>query len=109
MVKINGTTINMTRGDTLRVTISMEDEQGQEYTPVEGDVIRFAMKNNYMATDVLIEKEIPHDTMQLELQPSDTKNLAFGSYVYDIEITFADGVVDTFIPSARLVLSEEVD
>ena len=45
------------------------------------------------------------DTPGLE----DTKNLDFGTYVYDLQITFADGTVDTFISKSILKLEEEVD
>ena len=54
-------------------------------------------------------KDIPSDTMLLVLEPEDTKTLPFGKYVYDIQITYADGKVDTFITKGRLRLTEEVD
>lgn len=77
------------------------------YTPVAGDSVRFAMKQSYNATRVLIEKKIPIDTMILKLDPMDTKKFSFGKYVYDIEITFANGDVDTFI-SGEFELTPEV-
>ena len=46
--------------------------------------------------------------MILELEPNDTKTLDFGSYVYDVQITFADGRVDTFITEAVFKLTPEV-
>lgn len=88
--------IALVRGDTLRaqVEILVNDEV---YTPVSGDKIRFSMKRNYSSSRILIHKKIPNDTLILYLEPKDTKKLAFGNYVYDIEITFANGDVDTFI------------
>ena len=38
-----------------------------------------------------------------------TADLNFGKYVYDIQLTKANGKVDTFISKAILKLSEEVD
>lgn len=109
MVKISGTTITMTRGDTLRVTLTLKDEEGNVYTPEEGDCIRFAMKKTYTDEEPLITKIIPNDTLELVLNPSDTKNLPQpSSYVYDMELTYADGDVDTFIDKAKLKLTEEV-
>ena len=70
---------------------------GEVYKPESGDKIRFSMKRNYSSSKVLIHKRIPNDTLILYLEPKDTKRLAFGTYVYDIEITFANGDVDTFI------------
>jgi hypothetical protein len=109
MLKINGTTITLTRGDTLLASLEISDAEGNTYTPSEGDVIRFAMKKSYSDSACLIEKQIPNDTLMLSLDPSDTKDLPFGSYVYDIEITFESGAVDTFIDKATFRISEEVE
>lgn len=110
MVEINGTTIKMTRGDTLLVQIEMEDSEGNAYTPQEGDEIRFAMKQKYTDEQTLIHKTIPTDTLTLKLDPEDTKSLtAPASYVYDIQLTTAEGIVDTFIAKAKLTLTEEVE
>lgn len=78
------------------------------YIPMNGDRIRFAMKNDYNDETPLLIKEIPIDTMILTLNPEDTKHLPFGKYVYDIELTKATGEVDTFITKAILKLTEEV-
>ena len=99
--------ISLIRGDTLRMQIEIliDDEP---YSPVFGDRVRFAMKQSYSSSKVLIHKNIPIDTLVLHLSPNDTKKLPFGSYVYDIEITFANGDVDTFI-RGELKLEEEVE
>ena len=110
MYTIKKTTITLTRGDTLKAQISITDSEGNPYVLQEGDVVRFAMKKNYTDPDeeVLILKDIPSDTLILTLEPEDTKDLDFGSYVYDIQITMANGVVDTFITKASFIISEEV-
>lgn len=109
MVNITGTTIKMTRGDTLRVILTLKDEEGNTYIPVSGDQIRFAMKRSYNDSTPILLKVIPNDTLELWLEPDDTKNLPQpSSYVYDIEITYANGDVDTFIDKAKLQLTEEV-
>lgn len=108
-VKISGTTITMTRGDTLRVILDLKDDDENAYVPQEGDTIRFAMKKTYKDPEPLILKEIPIDSLELVLNPEDTKELPQpSSYNYDIEITYANGDVDTFIDKAKLVLTEEV-
>ena len=108
MVRIQGTTIEMTRGDTLRVYLTLKNCDGDDYTPAVGDVIRFAMKKRYSDSTPLILKNIPTDTLVLELNPEDTKNLQFAEYVYDIEMTYANGDVDTFIDRAKFKITEEV-
>lgn len=115
MFSVSGTNITLTRGDTLIAQITIK--QGEtDYTPVEGDVIRFAMKHpiynagrtDYSETTPVLTKTIPNDTLILTLLPADTKQLGFGEYVYDIQLTFADGTVDTFI-KGKFFLTEEVD
>lgn len=109
MVSISGTTIKMTRGDTLRVILTLKDEEGNTYIPVSGDQIRFAMKRTYNESTPILIKEIPNDSLELWIEPEDTKNLPQpSSYVYDIQITYANGDVDTFIDKAKLQLTEEV-
>ncbi len=115
MVTVTNNKVTMTRGDTLRlkVDILVNDEP---YAPQENDVVRFAMKHdelNEAGTDFadvepLVEKTIPNETLVLELVPGDTKPLGFGKYAYDIQITFADGTVDTFI-SDTIKLTKEVE
>ncbi len=110
--------ITLTRGDTFKCTITLREQAGgEEYKPVEGDTIRFALKSEQMNSkkseykddEPLIRKDIPIDTLLLQLDPEDTKNLPFGKYVYDLEITFADGSVDTFITATKFMLTPEVD
>lgn len=113
---IKGTSITLTRGDTLRVKINITLD-GEEYIPTSGDSIRFAVKHPtmnakqtaYKDIQPLLTKAIPYDTMILELQPADTKPLDFGTYVYDIQITFQDGTVDTFITESPFKITPQVD
>ena len=106
---INGTTITLTRGDTFRAHIAITDSEGNEYTPQSGDSIRFAAKKNFKDLKPIIKKTIPIDTLILHLTPEDTKKLPFGEYQYDIQLTYADGDVDTFITNAILQITEEID
>lgn len=120
MFKVEGTTITLTRGDTFNATITMKlASNNQTYTPQTGDVIKFYMRRDAMdlqrtrwmpyVSVPIITKTIPNDTLILHLDPDDTKSLPFGDYAYDIEITFANGDVDTFINMADFILAPEVD
>ena len=97
---INGSDISLTRGDSLvlGITITKGDI---EYTPVQGDVVRFALKHVIADDEPLIIKNA-------DISTNDTKELAFGTYVYDIQLTTHDGFVDTFIGPAKFNLTEEV-
>ena len=99
----------MTRADTLMTTISITDAEGNPYVPEGNDTLRFALKRNYSDDEVLIYKDIPIDTMLLRVDTDDTKNLEQPDvYVYDIQLTYGDGIVDTII-SGKLKLTEEVE
>ena len=108
-IKIEGTTITMTRGDTLKVYTIPQYEDGSEYEPEANDTIRFAMKRRFEDSKVLLTKNISTDDFLLHIEPNDTKELKFGHYVYDIQLTHENGDVDTYIDKGELTLSEEVD
>lgn len=108
-VAIKGNAISLTRGDTLKVTVKITQGDGsEEYTPKDGDHIRFALKKKITDPEPLILKSIPNDTMLLVIDPEDTKSLEFGKYKYDIELTKENGDVCTFIGPDIFSLTEEV-
>lgn len=112
---IKGNTITLTRGDTFMGKISLVID-GEPYTPNDDDVVRFAVKHKemtagrkeYVDEEPLIEKVIPNSSLILKLDPSDTKELDFGDYVYDVQITLADGSVTTFITASTFRITPEV-
>lgn len=114
MYQIEGTTIRLTRGDSLAIQLQLM-QGDEEYTPQEGDSIRFGLKSKLNAAKTafieqtpLVEKTISIDDMMLRLSPEDTKSLPFGNYSYDIEVTLSDGRVDTVISNAYFILKPEV-
>lgn len=117
MFTISNNAITITRGDSGIAEITLTTAEGEQYVPQEGDSIRFALKSNkftpkmteFIDSEPLIEKSIPITDLNLRIYPNDTKDLPFGSYLYDLEITFADGYVDTFINCADFRIVPEVD
>lgn len=113
---INGTTIRLTRGDSFAAEVGIYYADGSAYEPASTDAIRFALKHpemtpgnkDYRQAAPILIKQIPYDTLLLELAPEDTEDLDFGQYVYDIELTKADGTVDTFITASPFILTPEV-
>lgn len=105
---VSGTTITLTRGDTFTAIISITDSNNNPYIPAIGDSIRFAVKSTYDDADPLLVKDIPIETMKLVIDSEDTKGFKFGKYVYDIQLTKANGHVDTFITKAQIKITEEV-
>lgn len=106
---VSGTNIELTRGDTFKRTLALTDAEGNPFIPSNNDVIRFALKKKVKDETVLINKIIPNDTLLLKIDPEDTKELPFGDYVYDIQITYPNGDVDTFITVSKFKITEEVE
>lgn len=113
MLRIDGTTITLTRGDSARIQLSLNkryaDGTVEPYTPATGDTIRFAMKKDYSDEQAPILIDIPASTLLLHILPAHTKNLPYGEYKYDVELSTAGGDKDTFIEKATIILTEEVD
>lgn len=120
MLKIDGNNnITLTRGDTLTLTVTLMHEVDpvppateptiEPYTPEEGDVIRFAVSKGYKTEpgyELKLSKDIPNDTLTFTCSSTETA-LDYRTYNYDVEVTHADGCVDTFI-SAKLTITGEV-
>ena len=103
-------TVSLTRGDTARLnafpTIG-EGEEKQPYIVQENDVLTFTVKKNYGDVEPLIEKKITGSTT-FHFEPKDTKDLAFGKYKYDVQLTLPNGENYTFIDRKDFNITEEV-
>ena len=109
MVKLNGNAIILTRGDSMQIQLALS-KGGNPFTPETDDVIKFSVSNvpkGKCGYVLLISKTINNNTLVLELLPEDTATMAYGTYIYDLEITYADGKVDTFL-KGTITLTEEV-
>lgn len=103
--------ITMTRGDTFIRTLILTKD-GETYTPQNGDVIRFAMAKKYKSEDgyeLILNKVIPNDTLTWTIEASETSNLDYGKYTYDLQITYIDGTVETFADQKTIKLTKEVE
>ena len=102
--------IGLVRGDSMWVNISLFDPNGNEYLPDPNDKVRFALKKSPLDPDedILLKIDIDPTTMELHINPEDTKHLEFGEYSYDLEITLTNGFRDTFIGPCKFKLLEEI-
>ena len=96
----------ITRGDTGIFHLSLADSEGEPYVPVVGDVITFSMATK-PGEEVLLQKDIPYDTMDLVLEPEDTKDFPFKTYQYDIQVTDGEGRVSTVL-LAKITFGKEI-
>lgn len=96
----------LTKGDTGMYSITLYDGDGGQYIPQEGEALTFYLlkKNCDDLTEAILTKDIPVGTMQLELEPSDTKDLAVGSYSYRIRIKDLAGHEWTVVKSTLKII-----
>ena len=117
---ITGTTIKLTRGDSMFLALTIYDDAGDPYEPLGTETVRFAVKGaelnragtEFVDEEPLVEKSMTYDstdnTWSLHLVPSDTAALGFGNYKYDIQITIGSDNF-TVVADAKLKLTPEVD
>lgn len=106
MFKVDDNNISMIRGDSGVFTITITDTNGSPVELTEGDMLTFTIRRATRNPAIILQKNIVGG--ELNIKPADTEGLAFGAYVYDIELRRADGYVDTVIPPHKFLLMEEV-
>lgn len=106
-------TIEMTRGDNADFLVTLTQRIGTEKVAIpitDGSLICFTVKRNEHAA-VLLQKRITEfddGKAWIRLRPEDTKPLAFGGYLYDIEYVAPDGRVTTIITASPFILGREI-
>ena len=105
-VKESGGKVNitMTRGDSESLTVRCSEPFRT------GDRVFFTVRED-AESDISLQKIIavfPNGEAVIPIYPEDTEPLEFGSYVYDIQVTRANGTVTTLIVPSAFKLTEEV-
>ena len=99
--------ITIINGDTGIIHIQIDN-----YQLKEGDVLRFTVKRNLSDNDEEIFKEYVEfeedGSCILILDSEDTQGLGAGTYYYDVQVSLADGRVDTIIGPAKLIINKGV-
>lgn len=100
--------IELTRGDTAKITVTIMDSvKSTEYVMNEHDILTISIKKSIKDADYSLQKA-SEGTNTFKIDPSDTKNLDFGKYIYDIQLTTDEGEVYTVVPPSNFVLAQEV-
>ena len=73
MYKIRNNQIFLTRGDSACIILTIEDDDGNEYTPSANDIITFTVKKSPYNKKVLIQHTFSNN--KLFISPEDTMNL----------------------------------
>ena len=109
-MKVDGNNITMTRGDSETISIFCRNEDLTIVPLVTGDKIYFTVKTNVHEVIIILQKIITIFTdgkAIVIIAPLDTKELKFKSYVYDVQLTKADGTVSTIIPPSKFIIGGE--
>ena len=96
--------ITLTRGDSA--TFGLTVKQNTSSYDYSNDLVVFTVKKNVNTDGILIQKTFAGGV--INLTPSDTRNLNYGTYYYDIQLkTPSDGIY-TVIPPTKFIVSPEV-
>lgn len=110
-MQIQGTNISMIRGDTESITVSINDTEGNKIPLVDGDTIYLTVKQSITTEEKVLQKviqEFEDGEAIIEITPDNTKTLQFKNYIYDIQLSRADGTVSTIIPPSSFTIRGEV-
>lgn len=108
---IRGKKIYMIRGDTEDIIVSVKTKDGEDKPLTEGDIIYFTVKKSIHTDEILLQKVITtfdDGKARINISPSDTKGLRYGTYVYDIQWTSSAGAVKTIVPPSFFEVRGEV-
>lgn len=94
MFEIKDGVIKITRGDSASLTVGLKKKDGSDYVMKSGDTLTMTVRK-VIGASVLMQ--IVSETNTIYIAPSDSKKLAVGSCVYDIELKTASGDVFTVI------------
>ena len=101
----------MTRGDSEGIKVTVKDTLGNVVPLVTGDTIYFTVRENMLNQTKIIERiitEFDDGEALITINPQDTNDLRFASYVYDIQLTRENGMVKTIIPPSQFIITGEV-
>lgn len=88
--------ISIVRGTTEYYAVSVIGSEGEPYELQTGEILRFGVKSRTDAPTYIIKKELTSEDADedgeypIKLEPSDTQNLPFGTYYYDIGLQSGD-------------------
>lgn len=106
LFSISNLDIKITRGDTAVIALALQNKDGSEYVPQEGDIILLTVKSSVYTKEILIQKKFTDQ--QIKINPDDTNNLSYGKYYYDVQLTTVSGDVFTVITPHKFEIQSEV-
>ena len=102
MFRIEDDTLYITRGDTGYLYVDIEG-----YEPEDGDTITLTVRKNIGDAEPTLSITVPIDEC-IVIQPSDTKELEYGKYYFDVQIDTVNNEVFTVVEKSPFRITEEV-
>ena len=111
MLIVENKNIKLSRGDYAEICFNLKNPDNTPYILSEGEKVEFAVKINPNNTNKLISKILTNDGesyVAVVLDKSDTQNLTFGTYFYDIRVIDSDGKINTPMLKANFEILEVI-
>ena len=93
----NSVSVYVTRGDSATFPLDITRADGGQFLPDEakGERITFTVRSGPKSEEYppLIQKNITGT--RIELEPEDTAELEYGSYIFDVEVKYMDEELET--------------
>lgn len=103
----NGT-VQLTRGDTARLNVSIKNTTlDEDYEIAEDDIVTLTVKKTVNDSEPVVQKSLT-GSAAFKVDPADTAELAYGKYKYDVQLTTAAGDVYTVIEPTTFEITSEV-
>ena len=104
-MKLTGTNISMIRGDSESLTVRCSEPF------LSGDTVYMTVRED-AESPVEFQERVTvfgaEGEAVIGISHADTEGMAFGDYVYDVQVTRRDGSVKTLVPKSRFTLEEEI-
>lgn len=107
---------NFTRGDTMPLKFKILDGSGNSVEPTDLQDLRLTCrKKNELSSSIIFEKSAEYFTYNttekyyyVDIMPSDTRELPYGFYNFDIQATTYGGVVSTLKSSFSITAEDTI-
>lgn len=104
----DGNYIHLTRGDTAYLAVEIKNEVlDEEYVLDANDELTMTVKKHIEDETYCFQKTLKGKNI-FKIEPEDTKDLEYGSYYYDVQVTTKNGEVYTIVTPSKFKIMKEV-
>lgn len=116
MLRVIDNEIHLTRGDSAALSVNISARQygcnnKSTFELSDGDEVFLTVKKTAKLESFVFQKRftsLGNDEILFRIEPLDTNELDFGTYVYDVEIRTVAGDVYTIITPSNFIIEPEV-